>query len=155
MAGGPRFCRDRLREMRSLDSVCAITASCVRSSSKLAVRVGDPTLSWCTVAGSVGANGQCSMGALNAGFELPSAPACICIESMQWCFPFFRQHARRFDSPVEVAAKSGAANGNPRTASKRMDSNCRNSLIETPTGPDRNRLVRPRPYPTSNLGETG
>lgn len=52
--GGPRFWRERLREIRSLDSVCAGDAGCATSSAKTACAVGATNASLCAVAMAAG-----------------------------------------------------------------------------------------------------
>jgi len=51
---------------------------------------------------------------------------------MQWCLPFFLQHAGRFASLLAVIARRGETNGKPKMASNAIAINLRNVSIEAP-----------------------
>jgi hypothetical protein len=80
---------------------------------------------------AAGAYGHFSSGAVNAG--LPGFNRlCSTALIMQWCLPFFLQHAGTFASLLAVIARRGETSGKPKTASNAMAKNLRNIFFNTP-----------------------
>lgn len=66
VGGGPRFCRERISEIRSLDCVCAKTAGCAVIAANTAWDVGSVNELLCTRTKAAGQYGHFSDGNLKA-----------------------------------------------------------------------------------------
>jgi hypothetical protein len=118
-AGGPRFWRERFREMQSFDSVCAAVARCATKPAKITWARGGAKVLPCVATIAAGLYGHFSAAVVNCGSRLASRPRSAML-IMQWCFPLRRQHAGRFVSLLAVGVKSGGKNGRPSKASNVM-----------------------------------
>ena len=136
--GGPRFWREREREMRNLHSVCRTAESCVSTRPESVANEAGRKTSWCVFAGSEGAKGQRCLGPLNRGPEV-ALEASAGIPPMQACVPERRQQAASACPSARVPAKSGAAAGSPARTSNKMERRRRNALIQAPHADLRNR----------------
>jgi len=127
--GGPRFRREWSRDMRLIDSVCAIAEGWPTKEAKIAADIGGASSSLCAATLMAGWQGHFSNGALNRVPRLVRLPRST-VAAMQWCFPLWRQHAGRRDASGVLNANRGETTGRPNTASNRMESSLRNRGIE-------------------------